>query len=327
MNKTPTDNDDHNRASPDPISQLSRLHANQKSSLTSRFWKVVRRSIGLAGLVVLALIIYFWVIQRTETPETAIFEGVTYTCERLPETDEGSGLVYIVRVDLTAPGIELYTTPTDPRLTGNADRQYKLKTANAALSENDLAIVINGTQFSSDSRSFTWSGKPWPIRLSGDHAKSNEIVVSDHEVNESLRNNFLAWFDDDLVPHLESETRPTEEFLSSVKWGVGSQRILILQGEIQTGLSIEPDKRTAIGFDPDEKLLWLAVFENASIKKVASYLHDLGATDAVTLDGGSSCAMTIGPEARNIRSGNITGDWIPVATHFGVRAKPLDTND
>ena len=30
-------------------------------------------------------------------------------------TSEGSGLMHWVRVDLTAPGIELYVTPLDPQ--------------------------------------------------------------------------------------------------------------------------------------------------------------------------------------------------------------------
>jgi len=43
-----------------------------------------------------------------------IFEGITYGCERLEPSEEGSGFVRWVRVDLTAPGIELYVTPKDP---------------------------------------------------------------------------------------------------------------------------------------------------------------------------------------------------------------------
>ena len=50
-----------------------------------------------------------------ETPAgTEIFKGITYGCERLEPSEEGSGFVYWVRVDLTAPGIDLYVTPKDP---------------------------------------------------------------------------------------------------------------------------------------------------------------------------------------------------------------------
>src|SRR5262245_38908442 len=42
-----------------------------------------------------------------------IFEGVTYGCKQMKPSEEGSGVVHWVRVDLTAPGIELYVTPLD----------------------------------------------------------------------------------------------------------------------------------------------------------------------------------------------------------------------
>ena len=42
-----------------------------------------------------------------------IFLGIVYGCRQLETTDEGSGLVYWVRVDLKAPGIKLYVTPLD----------------------------------------------------------------------------------------------------------------------------------------------------------------------------------------------------------------------
>src|SRR5262245_25232169 len=45
---------------------------------------------------------------------TEIFEGITYGCKRLESSEEGGGVVHWVRVDLTAPGIDLYVTPLDP---------------------------------------------------------------------------------------------------------------------------------------------------------------------------------------------------------------------
>src|SRR5262245_38264470 len=46
--------------------------------------------------------------------QTEIFEGITYGCNQLDSTDEGSGLVHWVIVDLAAPGVDLYVTPRDP---------------------------------------------------------------------------------------------------------------------------------------------------------------------------------------------------------------------
>src|ERR1700731_1515100 len=55
-----------------------------------------------------------------------IFRGVTYGCRLLNQTEEGSGAVHWVRIDLTAPGIELYVTPLDPAAVAEG-WQYRLR--------------------------------------------------------------------------------------------------------------------------------------------------------------------------------------------------------
>src|SRR6476660_6343516 len=55
-----------------------------------------------------------------------IFEGGTYGCERLEPGSQGRGVVYWVRVDLTAPGIGVYVTPKDPTAV-SLGWQYRLR--------------------------------------------------------------------------------------------------------------------------------------------------------------------------------------------------------
>lgn len=312
------------KATPDPLSQLQRLQANGRSRRVGRIWRFTRRSIGFIALLVLVAAVLFWLFQRGEIAETQIFQGVTYTCERMPDSEESSGLVHIVCVDLNEPGIDLYTTPVDPALASNPDWQYHLKTPSKVLSENDLAVVINGTQFASDSYSVTWDGKVWPIRLSGDLANSNEMVVSEGALNNADTNQYLLWFDQDLTPHLESKKNTVDQVLSQVQWGVGALSIPVLNGMLIRDQPDPPDKKTMIGIDSENKRLWLVVFESASNRVAARKLIELGAVDAVRVDGGSSSTMTIGPDASNVRSGTVTGNWIPTATHIGVRARPLE---
>ena len=71
---------------------------------------LVALALGLGALVPA---VFFW-NARGPQAATEIFAGVVYGCERLAPTDEGSGLLHWVRIDLTAPGIELYVTPLDP---------------------------------------------------------------------------------------------------------------------------------------------------------------------------------------------------------------------
>jgi hypothetical protein len=81
-----------------------------------------------------------------------------------------------------------------------------------------------------------------------------------------------------------------------------------------------------VGIDREQKLLFLAVFENASPRRALEKLAELGAQDGMLLDGGDSTAMALGEQAHGIHPGVLIGDWRPVATHFGVRAKALPRN-
>jgi exopolysaccharide biosynthesis protein len=84
------------------------------------------------------------------------------------------------------------------------------------------------------------------------------------------------------------------------------------------------DHRTAVGIDSGRRLLWLAVFENASSTAVAHVLAEHGARDAFLLDGGHSTTMVLGSKAVNVRSGTLFGGWRPVATCFGIRGQAYE---
>src|ERR1043166_2298120 len=85
-------------------------------------WIVVFLALGLPALIAGA---FLW-DRRGPQAATEIFQGVVYGCERLAPTEEGSGLLHWVRVDLTAPGIELYVTELDPDAVAQG-WQYRLR--------------------------------------------------------------------------------------------------------------------------------------------------------------------------------------------------------
>src|SRR5262245_35124662 len=81
-------------------------------SVSRRSWP--RRLLSIVVLVVVAFVALFWFDRRAPMPPTSIFAGITYGCDRLEPSEQGSGLVHWVRVNLAAPGIELFVTPIDP---------------------------------------------------------------------------------------------------------------------------------------------------------------------------------------------------------------------
>ena len=126
-----------------------------------------------------------------------------------------------------------------------------------------------------------------------------------------------------LTPHLELSKPPSAVALALAKFGIGGEGIGLRDGQVWSGVSRDPDSRTAIAIDPRRKLLWLAVGEYVSPNLLLHKLADLGAKDGMLVDGGSSSSMVIGEGAYGVRPGVLYGGWRPVATHFGVRAQTI----
>jgi len=255
----------------------------------------------------------FWSHRGPQAP-TEIFQGVTYGCEQLEATEEGRGLVHWVRIDLTAPGVELYVTPLDPSAVEQG-WQYRLRRIKGVVDKEHLAVAINATLFTSHS----FLG----LRMAGDLARAVETVVADHVVSHIWEHTYLLWFDDELTPHLDLSKPPKVADLVRAKWGIGGQGVWLRAGRVWLGSDRNPDSRTAAAIDRQRKLLFLAVGEYISPRLILQKLADLGAKDGMLLDGGNSSSMALGKDAAEVRGGILYSGWQPVATHIGVRAQFL----
>jgi hypothetical protein len=276
-----------------------------------------RRFLLVGPILLFAALGFYWWNLRAPVQPTEIYQGVTYGCERLEADEQGSGLMHWIRVDLTAPGIELYVTPLDPQAVERG-WQYRLQHTATVLKKEQLAVAINATYFGSDS---LW------IRMTGDFARSSEATIANYVVSHIPEYTYLLCFDDHLAPSLETSRPPNESVLRRSRWGLGGRgAVLLRDGRIFPDTRRTPtDARTAVGFDRKKKLLFLAVFQNASEWRALDKLAQLGAVDGMLLDGGNSTSMVIGDKAHGVRPGVLIGDWRPVATHFGVRARELVT--
>jgi len=85
-----------------------------------------------------------------------------------------------------------------------------------------------------------------------------------------------------------------------------------------------PDAQVLAGIDPKHRLLVLAAFENVSWARAARMMADHGAVDVIPLDGGGSASMVLGQGARGVGGRTLLWPDRAVATHFGVRAAPLE---
>jgi hypothetical protein len=99
--------------------------------------------------------------------------------------------------------------------------------------------------------------------------------------------------------------------------------VWLRDGKVWPGADDTSDARTAVAIDQQLKLLFLAVAEDISPRRLLQKLADLGAKEGMLLDGGGSSSMAIGKHAEGIPPGVLYGGGRPVATHFGVRAQRL----
>ena len=268
----------------------------------------------ITAFVVVSALLHgdFWEQGHPHQP-VEIFAGVTYGCERLAVTQEGGGLVHWVRVDLTAPGVELYVTPLDPAAVARG-WQYRLRQIEDVVERERLAVAINATYFATEPGSW--------LRFSGDLARTMQTLISDHVIAYGPWGASLLWFDAELAPHVLRSSSPVEPVLAWAKWAVGAHELQLQNGQVVWGGDSTADARTAIGIDEARRLLFLAVGERISPGRVLHMLADLGARDGILLDGGGSSAMEIGDGSTGISAGVLLGGGRPVATYIGVRALP-----
>jgi hypothetical protein len=297
-----------------PDSNRRRVDDNHR--MKRRRLLLVGPALLFAALFFAALRFYWWNLRDPVLP-TEIYQGVTYGCERLEADEQGSGLMHWVRVDLSAPGIELYVTPLDPQAVERG-WQFRLQHTETVLHKEQLAVAMNATYFSSDSG--------W-VRRTGDFARSDVATIANYIVSHVPEHTYLLGFDEHLVPSMERAWPPKDSVPRRFRWGLGGQGGPMLgHGKIYEGTSRKPtDARTAVGVNSEKRLLFLAVFENASERRALEKLVQLGAMDGMLLDGGNSTSMALGPRSHGVRPGVLIGDWRPVATHFGVRARELPT--
>jgi hypothetical protein len=243
-----------------------------------------------------------------------IFEGITYGCKQMEPSEEASGVVHWVRINLTTPGIGIYVTSKDPTAVSQG-WQYRLRRVADVVASEHLAVAINGTLFGSNSS--------WWRRRSGDLANAVNPVVADHIISHVWLDTYLLWFDDQLTPHLGPD-KATEAELAMAKWGIGGEDFWLRDGRVWPGdyRSHVTDGRTAVAVDLPRRFLFLAVGTHISPSLMLQTLAGLGARDGMFLDGGDSSSIAIGTGASVVSPGAVYG-WRPVANQFGIRAEPL----
>lgn len=263
---------------------------------------------------IMALMLGAGECERTQVAHEGaqeIFQGVWYTVEEMPGSNETEGAVHLVRVDVQSEEIELFATPVADTSATGAPR-YPLRLTSLVARREGLAVAINGSLFERPRWGY------WP----GAMVRGLHTVVSDGEPSHVHPHSYLLWMDSDRQLHVERSKPPSPDALEAAVWCIGGGEVVLRDGAPRPGTSTEPDRRTMLAIDAEGRYLFMAVFAHASFRAAAAFLAEQGADTGIMLDGGGSTAMHIGRDAAGV-GGTTVGGWRPVATHVGVRAHSI----
>jgi len=223
---------------------------------------------------------------------------------------------HALRLDLRNPAVKLVV----PRGSGDGDGQTHALLPSSWLRRHRLAAAINATPFSPE--------RVWPGQLT--HLQG--LAVSRGEMWSSPQRNLDA-----LLINSEQRARLVlgSEEVSDVAEGVGGF-LVVLTGGRNRGEGSPQDAASLAGISPDGRwMYWLVVdggqpgySEGVTPKEGAELLRQLGATEGLRLDGGSSTAMVAargwsGAAVLNRpRSPGYAGIPRPVGNVLGVRSVP-----
>jgi hypothetical protein len=293
------------------------------SGCTRRLFRLALFTLTALALVTAGL--WFWYTHRPipkPTQET-LFEGVTYI--RDVRRDPRPLVIYVVVVELDAPGIGFLVTPGDP----DAERPLRARKTSQFLEEFGLQVAINGDYFK------PWhSNAPWDYYPHvGDPVSVVGFASAEGAIYSSARGDRMTLYVSRTNAASFGQPR------GAVYNAISGNRTLVAEGEIVRGFfpGYERDlhPRTAIGLDREEKRLILVVVdgrqpnysEGVNLRELAEIMRAHGAYTAVNLDGGGSSTLVVEadsgrPQILNSPIDNrIPGRERPVANHLGVYAR------
>jgi hypothetical protein len=267
----------------------------------------------------------------TVSPWVPIFKGIDLASGRQEAqlTGERNHRVMCMRVDLTEPSIQLFTTP---KCTNCGTYETLAENTSLFLEEHGLQVAINGAFYSS-------SLGPNDVPL-GTPEDVLGLAISRREVVSTANNpGYAATFlftEDNFAFYLPTNSPPTNT--SSMYTAVAGSRPLLINGvNVQTPNPLDLDPRTAFGLSQDRHYLYLMTLDGrqagwsdgADFYNTGEWLLRFGAWDGINVDGGGSTTMVMADcsvgSLRLNRSSFVAayGRERIIGHNFGVYAQPL----
>jgi exopolysaccharide biosynthesis protein len=265
-----------------------------------------------------------------------LFDGVRY--RQQVRGGDNPMVAHIITLDLTRPGIKLALTPPD-RSKGMEHVAY---TTSSYLTQSGAQVAVNASYFlpfngGSPKGEDYYPKQGQPVQVSG-MARGGGRAVSPVEIDQDNRVTAII-----CINGANMRIADGQRCAGRVSDAVSAGPRLLTRGAdtplppYEFSRDDAKGPRTAFGLSADRKTAWLVVIDGrqagysmgASLPELTALFRELGAADAINLDGGGSATMAIADEGRRPKLLNrpihtgIPGRERPVANHIVVFAQAL----
>ena len=224
---------------------------------------------------------------------------------------------WAVRIDLKAPGVEFFVTPSN----GDAPKDTDGLKTSTFLKKHKLQLAINASPYD-----VIPADEGVPLDVAGLSISRGDRYSPPNDTYGALliSKDNRAWI---ATPPMDTKAAYN---------AVGGFRLLLEKGR-NVGWHDQLHPRTAVGVSRDGRYLYLLVIdgrqsgysEGTTTAETAEWMRLLGAYDALNLDGGGSTALVIddGQGGAKVLNRpihlNIVGNERVNANHLGVYARRL----
>jgi len=280
----------------------------------ARPWRRLAARIVAAPVLLLAVYCLWyrfrpWPTPRHWKPHPAV------TVQVLTRDAPRPVVLSVATVDLDHPGLELVLS--EPA----ADGQFAARTTEQFADEQGLQLAVNAQFFTPFSSTHPMQFYP----QTGELVRAVGFAASDGAtISAQQWRGAILYFDRD---GRGSATAP-----DAVWDAVGGRNVLVTDGEAQPLADKGTAPRVGLGLDPAGRTLIIAVVdgrqpgysEGMTLPELAALMAELGAHDAIELDGGGSAALVVrdGEDLAVINTPihtRIPGRLRPVASNLGIR--------
>jgi hypothetical protein len=285
-----------------------------------------KRLYWLIPALLLLLVASLPLITRLQRPDrksykTQLFDGVTYARE--VRSTPRPLMIHTVAIDLSLALVDFLVTPGDDDL----DMDIAARTTTSFLEEFGVQLAINGSFFVPFKADTPWDY--YPHR--GDRVNIEGLAISNGRQYSAEDPNFpvLCFLPGQILIQTTNCPADTTQALAG-------NHILVQHGlrvADEHDLALHP--RTAVALAPGDQMLWFVVIdgrqrhysEGVTLVELADIILELGADNALNLDGGgSSTLVTAGSKGPLVLNApihtNIPMRQRPVANHLGVFILP-----